>query len=431
MTSLERVNFERWNVGGLRVVAIPQPKLERAHVALYVRVGSRFETAAQNGLSHFLEHMMYRGTKRLARAHDVNLAFEDLGGSLYASTQVDYGVFSVTAPKESLGEIIPLFGEVILGPRFADIDVERGIVIEEILEDLDDDGNDVNADNCSRRLIYPDHPLGFTITGTEARIRAFSKTELSAHHAKHYNSANAVLALAGAFDVKAMKPLVSEAFGGLAAGTAVQTTTPTHAQRAPRLEIVPNAASQMELRISFRAVAETDARRPIMDMLLRLLDDGMSTRLYHRISDSQGLCYDVSANFDGYEDDGILDFAASVNHERADRVTSEILSMMRELANEGPTEAELDRARRRNTWDTRSMRDSAEDTAGFLAGGILFERFETPEERLERNLAVTRQEIQTLCGYLIRPDRLNVVAVGDPDKSQRKRLEDLVSGFSP
>src|SRR6185369_16184511 len=89
---------------GLPVVVTPQPQLHRAHVALYVRVGSRFETKKQNGLSHFLEHMLYRGTPRLPHAHDVNLAFESLGGYLYAATQVDFGVFSVTVPNETLAE---------------------------------------------------------------------------------------------------------------------------------------------------------------------------------------------------------------------------------------------------------------------------------------------------------------------------------------
>src|SRR5262249_48046198 len=110
---------------GLRVVAIPQPQLHRAHVALYVRVGSRFETKATNGISHFLEHMLYRGTKRLPTAHDVNLAFERLGGYLYAATQTDFSVFSVTLPPECLDEACALFAEVLTGPTFADIDIEK------------------------------------------------------------------------------------------------------------------------------------------------------------------------------------------------------------------------------------------------------------------------------------------------------------------
>src|SRR5579864_8023638 len=183
---------------GLRVVAAPLAQLHRAHVALWVRVGSRFEAPTENGISHFLEHMIYRGTRRVPSAHAVNLAFEALGGSLFASTQVDHGIFSLTLPPESLEEACGLFGEVLSEPAFRDIDIERGIVLEEILEDLDDEGREVDADNLSLALIYGDHPLGFTITGSEAHVRAFDEGMLRAHHGKHYTADNVVVSFSGA-----------------------------------------------------------------------------------------------------------------------------------------------------------------------------------------------------------------------------------------
>jgi predicted Zn-dependent peptidase len=182
---------------GLRVVALEQPNLHRALVALYVRVGSRFETEKTNGLSHFLEHMLYRGTPRLKTAHDVNLAFESLGGYLYAATQVDYAVFSVAVPVESLDAACDLFADVLTEPTFADIDLEKGIVCEEILEDLDDDGRQIDADNLSRELIYPNHPLGFTITGTEKTVKSFDVPMLHALHEQHFVSDGSILVFAG------------------------------------------------------------------------------------------------------------------------------------------------------------------------------------------------------------------------------------------
>src|SRR5580700_5508992 len=185
---------------GLRVLVVPQPQLHRAHVALWARVGSRFEGRKDNGISHFLEHMIYRGTRRVRSAHEVNLAFERLGGSLFASTQVDHGIFSLSLPPESLDAATALFGEVLSQPAFLDIDVERGIVLEEILEDLDDEGRQVDPDNLSRALIYGDHPLGMTITGTEAHVRAFDEATLRRWHQEHYVADNAVLAFSGAVD---------------------------------------------------------------------------------------------------------------------------------------------------------------------------------------------------------------------------------------
>ncbi|MBS2012174.1 MAG: insulinase family protein [Deltaproteobacteria bacterium] len=414
---------------GLRVVVCTQPQLHRAHVALYVRVGSRFETPATNGLSHFLEHMLYRGTPRLRTAHDVNHAFESLGGYLYAATQTDFGVFSVSLPSESIADATALFADVLLEPTFEDIEIEKGIVCEEILEDVDDDGRQIDADNLSRSMIYPTHPLGYTITGDEKRVRSFTREMLEAHHRRHYNASSSVLAFSGAVDAKQAFELAERCFGAMPVGTPVTSEAPVHAQKKPKVSIVENVSSQTELRVCFRAVPEASEHRAAMDMLIRVLDDGMSTRLYHRICDDKGLCYDVSANFDGYEDDGILDFAAGVQHARTTVVAREIVELLGELARQGPTEEELAKARRRNAWEMRSMLDSPEDLAGFYAGGLLFDRFETPEARVAANAAVTQARLREMAELLAQPDRLNVLAVGLLEKGEDTRLTDFVKGY--
>lgn len=415
---------------GLRVVVAPQPQLHRAHVALYVRVGSRFETEADNGLSHFLEHMLYRGTPRLPHAHDVNLAFESLGGYLYAATQVDFGVFSVTLPRETLAESTALFAEVLMDPTFADIAIEKEIVCEEILEDLDDEGRMIDADNLSRQLIYPDHPLGFTITGDEERVRGFTHAMLAAHHARHYNAANSVLVFSGNVDETAALELAEQQFSRMPRGTRAPAESPVHAQKRPRFQLVENVSSQTELRVSYRAVPDRPPSRAAMDMLMRILDDGMSTRLYHRVCDNKGLCYDVSASYDGYDDDGILDFAAGVQHARAATVTQEITSLMHDLARTGPTDDELAKAHRRHVWDMRTMFDSPDELAGFYGASLLFDRFETPEERAANNAAVTREDIRALAEYLAQPERLNVLAVGLLEDGEDRKLEDVVKGYA-
>ncbi|MBX3200643.1 MAG: insulinase family protein [Labilithrix sp.] len=414
---------------GLTVVVAPQPQLHRAHVALYVRVGSRFETPAENGLSHFLEHMLYRGTPRLPHAHDVNLAFESLGGYLYAATHVDFGVFSVTLPPESLADATGLFAEVMMDPIFSDIDIEKEIVCEEILEDLDDEGRMIDADNLSRQLIYPDHPLGFTITGDETRVRSFDRAMLKRHHARHYNASNAVLAFSGDVDPDRAFELADRHFSRMPRGERVTATAPVHAQKRARFELVENVSSQTELRVCYRAVPDRSDKRPAIDMLMRVLDDGMSTRLYHRVCDDKGLCYDVSASYDGYDDDGILDFAAGVQHARAAVVTTEITSLLAELARTGPTDAELEKARRRHLWDMQTMLDSPEELAGFYAVGVLFDRFETPEARAAKNAAVTREDVRALTELLAQPDRLNVLAVGLLEDGEDRRLEDVVDRY--
>jgi predicted Zn-dependent peptidase len=416
---------------GLRVVVAPLPQLHRVHVALWARVGSRFETREENGISHFLEHMIYRGTHRVPSAHAVNVAFERLGGSLFASTQVDHGIFSLTLPPESLDDASGLFGEVVSQPAFLDIDIERGIVLEEILEDLDDEGRQVDADNLSRELIYRDHPLGFTITGSESHVRSFDEAALRAWHARHYTTSNTVLVFAGPVDPDRAFRLAERDFGALPRGARTTSESPRHAQRRARFQIVDNVSSQTELRVCFRAFAEGHPLRPALDVLMRVVDDGMSTRLYHRLCDARGLCYDVSAAYDCYEDDGIVDVAAGVQHKRAAAVTREVLTMFEELAREGPTAEELEKARRRIAWDASALSDSAEETGAFYAAGVLFDRFLTPDEHVAELVAVRAEDVREAARELARPERLNVVAVGlvGADEGEDSELEELVGDW--
>jgi predicted Zn-dependent peptidase len=429
MTTLHVACERRTTSSGLRVVVAPQSQLHTAHVALYVRVGSRFETAQDNGLSHFLEHMLYRGTPRLASAHAVNLAFERLGGSLYAATQTDSGVFSVSLPPENLARATELFAEVVTQPIFSDIEVEKGIVCEEILEDLDDEGRQIDPDNLSRALVYPSHPLGFTITGDEAHVRSFDVAALRRHHARHYTTANSVLAFSGAIDPDRAFELAERVFAPLPRGQRVTVAPPAHAQRKPRVSIVENVSSQTELRVCFRAIPEPSPMRPALDALMRVIHDGMSTRLYRRICDDQGLCYDVSGGYDGYEDDGVIDFAAGVVHERTAKVTREILALVTELASEGPTEDELLLVKQRHAWELASYQDACEDTAAFFAGGELFERYQTFDERKAELDRVTRDDVVAVAREIARPERLSVVAVGLLEDGEDARLRDVVTGF--
>jgi predicted Zn-dependent peptidase len=240
---------------------------------------------------------------------------------------------------------------------------------------------------------------------------------------------SSVLVYSGPVDEAEALAMGARDFSWMPAGERLLGSVPEHAQKKPRYKRVENSSSQTELRVCLRAPSEQSAERPVIEMLMRILDDGMSTRLYHRICDAGGLCYDVSAGYDGYEDDGIVDFAAGVLHHRAPLVTREILKMLEELGETGPTEDEMEKARRRLAWDTRGMLDSAEELAGVYAGGYLFGRFETAAQRLEANLAVTPGQVRDLVRSISRPENLNVVAVGLVEGDAAKRLADDVRGW--
>ncbi|MCC6557680.1 MAG: insulinase family protein [Polyangiaceae bacterium] len=424
----EHIDLERSN--GLRVVLVPHAAVHQAVASLFLRVGSRFETERTNGLSHFLEHMVFRGTATLPSAHAQALAFERLGGTLYAATHVDHGLMTVTVPPVSLEPVLALLGEVTCAPRFSSIEVERGIVREEILEDLDDDGRDIDPDNNARALMYERHPLGYTITGGIEAIDRFDEPMLREHHARHYTTRSAVLCVAGRIgDPDACARAVERSFGAMPRGEEIPVTPPPGAQRRPRFRFVENQSSQTELRVAFRGVSERDPREPAVEMLLRVLDDGMSTRLYERICDRLGLCYDVSGMFEAYEDDGVVDIAAGVQHDRATVVVREIFALLRELADGGPTEEELAKARDRHQWSVDALLDDPEATAGFYGLATLARITRTPQGRHEELARVTPADVREAARSIFRPERLSVVAVGLLRASEETKLERAVRGF--
>jgi predicted Zn-dependent peptidase len=415
---------------GLKVVLVPQPAVHRAVASLYLRVGSRFESKENNGISHFLEHMVFRGTPSMKTAHDQALAFERLGGTLYAATHVDHGVMSVGVPPKNLEPVLALLGEVAIAPLFTEIEIERGIVREEILEDLDDDGRDIDADNLSRALIYEQHPLGYTITGDIASLDRFDEKMCRAHHDRHYTGENAVLAVAGKIeDLDRCLRTIERCFGGMPRGKRAPITAPGNGQKKARFQFMENSGSQTDLRVAFRAPCETDPREPAVEMLLRVLDDGMSTRLYERICDRLGLCYDVSGMFETYEDDGVVDIAAGVQHERATVVTREIFSLLRELCDEGPREEELAKARDRHLWSVEAMLDDAESVAGFYGLAALADIARSPMARHEELARVTAADVRAAAQAVFRADRMSVVAVGLLSESEERKLEKLVKAF--
>ena len=415
---------------GLRVIVVPRESSHRAVVTMLFRVGSRFENAENNGISHFLEHMLYRGTPSYKTAHAQALAFEQLGASLYAATQSDYGTMNLSLPPESLAKALPIFAEVVQAPRFSAIEVERGIVREEILEDLDEEGRQIDADNLSRQVVYPSHPLGFTITGPVEHLATFDKRALNQHHARHYNAANAVLCFAGQVDASACFKLARRLFADLPTGQRVESVRPANTQKKARLRHVDNVSSQTTLRVAFRAVGDDDRREPALEMLLRVLDDGMSTRLYERLCDTKGLCYDVGALYESYEDDGVFDVAAEAQHDRAGVVLREILNLLRELSAKGPSADELERAKDRDLWSTQAMLDDVDGLSNYYALAALADLAETPAQRHEQLRAVTARDVRDAAELVFRAERMSVITVGAQSAAQRDALRATVDRFA-
>ncbi|MCL2825163.1 MAG: insulinase family protein, partial [Polyangiaceae bacterium] len=199
-------------------MCVEQPLLHGVCVSFHLHAGPRFEHKENNGCSHMLEHMLFRGTPEFPNAHALAVAMERLGGTLYGATDMEHGHMSVTLPPETLEDGIKLFAKVITAPVFSDLDVEKGIVREEILEGIDEDGRCIEPDDLLRATMYPSHPLGMPVTGTLESLDAMSESDIVDHHKQFYTGTNSVLSIAGPIDASKCEQIVGMCFSEMPVG---------------------------------------------------------------------------------------------------------------------------------------------------------------------------------------------------------------------
>ena len=182
---------------GLRVLTAAAPGLHSAMVALYVRAGSRHESASVNGVSHFLEHLLFRGSVGWPDSVAMNAAIESAGGNLNGVTARDHGAYYTPLHPTELGTGLSVLGDIVRRPLLKEIEIEREVILEEILDEVDVDGRDIDPDNLVKRLVFGDHPLARKIGGTRASVRGMARRHARAHLERFYTGENLVLAVAG------------------------------------------------------------------------------------------------------------------------------------------------------------------------------------------------------------------------------------------
>jgi predicted Zn-dependent peptidase len=396
---------------------------------MYAKVGSRYESPEDNGLSHFLEHMLFRGTARLD-THELHYAIEALGGTLYAETGRDYSLYQIKLHPECLSQGVGLFGEIFLTPRFEEIDVERRIILEEMLEDIDDEGRLVNIDDLARQIIWPGHPLGQRITGPVENVERFSQADVRRHFARFYGARNMVLCVSGGFEHARIIEQLRQTFSALPEGEEQHAHSPDQAQTAPQFLAVDDEGAQTHVQILFRGLAEADPQYAALLMMARIIDDGMSTRLHRRLADELGLCYYVRGDVEHLVDTGVYEIDAQCGHDHLPRLVKEGLAVLTRLRDEPPTMAELDKARRRYRWDLESSYDDPDAMAGWLGGTSLFYPPQTLDEKMARLDAVTPEAVSQVARHLFRPERLTVVCVGRTGKRRVSDVRSIVESFT-
>ncbi|WNG56277.1 insulinase family protein [Archangium gephyra] len=405
---------------GLRVVTVETPHLHTALLAVYVRTGSRHETAASNGVSHFLEHLFFRGSEGWPDTVKMNSAVEEVGGNLNGVTTRDHGYYYTPLHPAHLDVGLEVLGDMLTRPRLTDMEVERNIILEEMLDEVDEKGRDIDIDNLSKRVLFPDHSLAFKIAGTKESVSRLSHEQIREHFARHYVTGNMVVTAAGRVKHDEVLARVERHFARLPRGSESIDLPPPPTPAGPRLHVVTHDESQTEFRISFRTVPEHHEDWPALQLLRRFLDDGLSSRLPFEIVEKRGLAYSVHASLEAFHDAGIFEIEAACAPDRASLVVAEVFRVLGELSTTPVGEEELARAKRRHRMLLEFSQDSPGELAGWFGGTELFRRPESFGFRADLVDAASAAHVRDVARRYFARENLTVVAVG-----QRKGIKAL------
>ena len=412
---------------GLRVLTARAPGLHSAMIALYVRAGSRHEAAEVNGVSHFLEHLFFRGSEGWPDTVAMNAAIESAGGSLNGITARDHGCYFTPIHPGEVGTGLAILGDLVRRPLLAEMDVEREVILEEILDEVDADGRDIDPDNLSKRLAYGRHPLGLKIAGTPQIVRRLTEKDVRAHHARFYTGANLVLAVAGPVRPQEVLDLAEEHLGALPRGRRSVDAPPPPWPEGPLLEIVGHDDAQAEFSLSFPCPPERDPDYPVHLCIRRILDDGLSSRLPFEIVERRGLAYSLHAGIDAFSDSGMTVVDGACAPVKLPRVLEEVLRVLGQLAAEPVPEEELLRVQRRHRMTLAFSLDSAAELAGWYGSGEVLSAPEGFEERCRRVERVTAADVQRVARATFRRRNALAVVVGPSRRRERAAVEKLLA----
>jgi predicted Zn-dependent peptidase len=413
---------------GLRVLTARAPGLHSAMIALYVRAGSRHETAEQNGVSHFLEHLFFRGSVGYPDTVAMNAAVEAAGGSLNGITARDHGCYYTPIHPDEVGTGLTVLGDLIRRPLLKEMDVEREVILEEILDEVDASGRDIDPDNLSKRIVFGPHPLAFKIAGTPEIVRRLTPRDVRGHHARFYSGANMVLAVAGPVRPEEVTELAERHFGALPRGRTSDDLPAPGWPAGPALEIVEHDDAQAEFSLSFPCPPERHPEYPVHLCLRRILDDGLSSRLPFEIVERRGLAYALHAGIDTFADAGMTVIDGACAPRKLPRVIEEVLRVLGGLAERPVPEEELLRVQRRHRMTLAFSLDSAADLAGWYGAGEVLAAPEGFEERCRRVEGVTPADVQRVAREAFRRRNLVAVVVGPARRRERAAVERVVNG---
>ena len=397
---------------GLTVITEEMQHIRSISVGIWVKTGSRDEDPEWNGISHFIEHMVFKGTKHRS-AEDIARQVDSIGGNMDAFTAKECICFNVKVLDEHLPIAMDVLSDLVLNPVFdvKDIGRERGVILEEIK--MDEDNPDYLVHEIFTQNFWKDHPLGKPILGTKETVRTFEQQVVFDSYQRRFNPGNLIIAAAGNINHQRFVDLVTKHFQHMQAGTNGFHSHPPKV--VPRI-IMRNKKSLEQVQICIGVPCHPIAheKRYASYILNTVLGGGMSSRLFQNIRERQGLVYAIYSDLNPYRDTGCLGVYAGTSRTSASRVVESIIAEFRNLKAGPVPEEELRRCKDQLKGSLMlSLESSTARMSNLARQEMYFERFYDLDELIERIESVTADDLQNLANDFFRTENIAVTVLGN------------------
>jgi predicted Zn-dependent peptidase len=398
---------------GLTILLVREPRSVAASVLILVKAGSEYETKTTNGLSHFLEHMTFKGTASRPRPGMIAEELAGLGAQSNAFTTQEFTGYWAKAEARKLPKILEIISDLYLNPLFepAEIEKERGVIIEEL--NMYEDTPMRKVQDLFLSLLYGDQPAGWDVSGTKEVIKKLKREDFAHYRAVRYVMPGTILVVAGKFGEVAVMRQVRAAFAGLKRRTAPAKPKTRERQAKPNFLLKFKESDQGHLVLGLRAFDIFDKRRYTLQVLADILGGGMSSRLFKRVREELGAAYYVNADAELFLDHGALSVSAGVDHAKIESVIRAVLEECAKLRDELVPAEELQRAKDHMIGNLVLGLETSDELASFYGGQeVLLGSLLPPEAVTDRINKVGAEEIRSVARAIFKSKGLNLAIIG-------------------
>lgn len=401
---------------GLRVITIPMPSLESVTVSVWVKTGSRNENSKNNGISHFLEHMFFKGTTNRPTAKQIAEEIDQIGGVQNAGTSKEYTEYYIKCRADKIEVAFDLLSDMTLNSLLdkKEIEREKGTIIEEIR--MYEDTPMMHIGEVFEGLIYSVHSLGMDIAGTEKTVQGIRREDFLNYRSDFYNAENMIITVAGGVDEKSVLELSQKYFSKLTELPIKPVSNKFEPRQAnPKIKLHNKKKEQTHVILGYRADGKNYKNKYAQTLLSTILGGGMSSRMFTEVRERRGLAYSIRTSMDRYTDIGYLGTYAGLDTKRAVEAVAVMLEQHYQITNhQSPiTNSELTKSKEFLKGHLALALEDTSDVSSFFGDQELFcQKVLTPEEVFKLIDKVTMDEVNYEAKRLFVPERLNLAIIG-------------------